>query len=188
VAWDANTVYDAANWAMAASHALLAAFLGYYSWHRRASRLTRFLVWPLAFFFASGIVTCVLSIFDGWPATHRLAWAMAFRAVLTLVPVAPLLWLGVRGLVLLPTKEEYDRLLREKDAALAAKDAEAARAAAADADKAFLLRRERERLKVVGAECVALKEQLTRRVRTVLTEADLMALRQQLHRINDANS
>jgi hypothetical protein len=46
-------------------------------------------------------------------SSWRLAWSHAGRAALVCLGVVPFCWLGVRGMALLPTKEQYDRAMRE---------------------------------------------------------------------------
>jgi hypothetical protein len=184
VRWDAALLYDLSNVAQAGAHVVMAAVLGRHSWQRRDSRLTRLLVWPLFAFFLTGIYVHAMNAADSCgESSWRLAWSHAGRAALVCLGVVPFCWLGVRGMALLPTKEQYDRAMRE------AADARAK----ADTLNAMLnarnqgLRREGDRLRDVLHEMGVRADRLERRIAhrewSGETAADVEALAADVRRL-----
>jgi hypothetical protein len=187
VRWDAALLYDLSNVAQAGAHVVMAAVLGRHSWRRRDSRLTRLLVWPLFLFFLTGIYVHVMNAVDSCgEMAWRLAWSHAGRAALVCLGVVPFCWLGVRGMALLPTKEEYRRALAEKDAALAQAEAARAGAEAAARTEADLRRVAENTARRIGRQTADLRGEIER-LRSQIQNEDLYRrLRVGFHEINDA--
>jgi HPt (histidine-containing phosphotransfer) domain-containing protein len=90
----------------------------------------------------------------------------------------PFVFVAVRGVNLLPSHEEYQKLLVERDAALARKDLEAR------AREAFQRQLENRNAKL-GALCDQQRAQIEA-LRDQITETDYETMRRRLHAIRNA--
>jgi hypothetical protein len=188
---DAEATYRVANAALALAHVGLVCAFARLAWGRHPLRTaTGGLGWPLVVFFASGVVTHALNAADAVPAagTHLPA-AFALRAAVVAALTLPL-WFAQRAARGLPTKEQYARLLAEKDAALAEAGAAVTRATASAAREAGLRRVADAAAKQLGQTIGALREELEKaRDRRTLDDDDTYhALRRGFHELSNTAS
>ena len=193
MAWDAMSLYGPANFALAAAHLVLAGVLARIALKVPHVRAVRFVCWPLAAFFLTGVpVHCLYALVPP-PDGPDLSWSVLARSALAALAVAPLTVYGAAELKALPTRAAYDDLFREKDEtaagrerALAEKDAALKLAVTAQAEADRLRRRAEDVARKVAGECDHLRAEVEhlRYRHDLRAQAD--AMRVSIHEIRNA--
>lgn len=174
-----DAVYRYANCGFVLLHLVLSVvfFLGYRG--KPVGSVTRSLCIPLCLFFVSGLFTHAVNVFEPGVAEEVQAMAFVLRLIVSMMATLPFLPAAVRGLKRLPTKEEYQKAIEERDAAIKRMQLEAE---ARIAFQTQLENRNRNLNQLANDQ----REQIERLKHQNVSDAEYMEMRQRLHAIRNA--